>query len=73
MTLQVRFHPLATAELVEVQLWYEDRVPSLGDRLLVAVQAAIVGAAEWPDAGTSVRPDTAGTVQERKVGTSGFP
>lgn len=73
MTLPVRFHPLATAELVEAQLWYEDRAPGLGNRLLAAVQGAIAGAAEWPNTGTPVPTDAAGNVQERKVGTTGFP
>ena len=36
MTLEVRFHPLATAEVVEAQLWYEDRGDALGFRFLDA-------------------------------------
>lgn len=73
MTRRVQFHPLAAAELVEAQLWYEDRVPGLGDRLLVAVEGALATAAEWPNAGTPLRMDAAEEARERKVGTPIFP
>lgn len=73
MTRGVRFHPLATAEVVEAQLWYENRVTGLGDRFLDALRAATDSAAQWPDAGSPTRTDAAGRVLERKVATPSFP
>ena len=60
MTRSVRFHPLATAEVVEAQLWYEDRVAGLGDRFLDSLRVATNRAARWPNIGTPVRVDAAG-------------
>lgn len=73
MTLRVRFHPLASTELVDAQLWYETRNPGLGDRLLRAVEEAISELTKWPNAGTPVRVDTDEQVYERKVATAAFP
>ena len=73
MTRSVRFHPLATAEVVEAQLWYEDRVEGLGDRFLGSLRAATDRAARWPNAGTPTRTDASSNVPERSVGVSGFP
>lgn len=73
MTRSVRFHPLATAELVEAQLWYEHRVEGLGGRFLDAVRTTTSRAAQWPNAGTPTRHDDSGAVLERKVVVAGFP
>lgn len=73
MTRQVRFHPLATAEVVEAQLWYQHRVDLLGDRFLDAVQTTIGRVAQWPKSGTPTRHDDSGEVSERKVVVAGFP
>ena len=73
MTRSVRFHPLATAEAVEAQLWYEDRVGGLGDRFLASLRIATNRAARWPNAGIPVHVDAAGGVLIRTVGLSGFP
>jgi toxin ParE1/3/4 len=73
VTRNVRFHPLATAEVVEAQLWYEDRVDGLGGRFLDAVRAATDRAARWPDAGTPTRRADSDDPIERKVALAGFP
>ncbi len=73
MTHSVRFHPLATAEVVEAQLWYENRVNGLGDRFLGALRTATTIAAERPKVGTPTRTNDVGEVLERKASTPGFP
>lgn len=73
MSLPVRLHPLASAEVVDAQLWYEQRVAGLGDRFIVAVRVAIDRAAGWPNAGSPVRTETDGPVAERQIATPGFP
>lgn len=69
VTHRIRFHPLATAEVVEVQLWYETRVNGLGDRFLGALRTATNTAVERPKVGTPTRTDDGGEVLERKVST----
>jgi plasmid stabilization system protein ParE len=73
VTRPVRLHPLASAEVVDAQLWYEQRVAGLGDRFIVAVRAATDRAARWPNAGSPVRTATDGSVAERQIATPGFP
>lgn len=73
MTRAVRFHPLATAEVVEAQLWYENRVDGLGGRFLGAVRATTERAARWPNAGTPTRQDDSSEQLERKIALAGFP
>lgn len=73
MTRSIRFHPLASAELVEAQLWYEDRGVGLGDRFLGAVRRAAEEAGRWPNVGTPSRIDPGGTILERKIQARGFP
>ncbi len=65
MTRGVRFHPLATTELVEVQLWYEHRSEGLGDRFVDAVRTTTSHAAQWPNSGTPTRHDDNGVALER--------
>lgn len=73
MRRRVRLHPLATAEVVDAQLWYETRVRGLGDRFLAAFGSATERAARWPNAGTPSRTDPSGGVLERRVAMPGFP
>ncbi len=73
MTRDVRFHPLATAEVVEAQLWYEDHVDGLGARFLDALRATTERAAQWPNAGSPIRQDDSGEPLERRVALPGFP
>ncbi len=73
MTGLVRFHPLATAEVVESQLWYDDHVDGLGDRFLGALRSVVDRAARWPNAGTPTRQNASGAALERKIAVPGFP
>jgi toxin ParE1/3/4 len=73
VTGSVRFHPLATAEVVEAQLWYQRRVDGLGDRFLDAVRTTTSRAARWPNSGTPTRQDESGVALEREVVVAGFP
>lgn len=73
VTRNLRFHPLATAEVVEAQLWYEGRINGLGTRFLGAVRATAERASRWPNAGTPTRHDHSGHPIERKVAVAGFP
>jgi plasmid stabilization system protein ParE len=73
VSLPVRFHPLAEADLAEAWSWYEERQPGLGDRLVRAVRTALDMAARWPSSGTPVIEGHDGEVVERRITTSGFP
>jgi toxin ParE1/3/4 len=73
VSLRVRFHPLAEADLVEAWSWYEERQPGLGDRLVRAIRTALDMAARWPSSGTPVIEGPDGEVVERRITTSGFP
>lgn len=73
MTRIVRFHPLATAKVVEARGWYENRVDGLGDRFLDALHTAVNVAVHRPHAGRPTRTDDVGEALERKVATPGFP
>ena len=73
MTRNVRFHPLATAEVVEAQLWYEDRVAGLGARFVDALRATTERAARWPNAGSPTDRDDSGDPLQRRVALAGFP
>lgn len=73
MTQPVRFHPLASAEVVDAQLWFERRSVGLGDRFIRALVATTDRAARWPNAGAPVRTLDDGSVAERQVAMSGFP
>ena len=73
MSLPVRFHRLAEADVVEAWQWYEERRPGLGDQFLAALEATIDRARRWPGAGGPVIRDNRGEVAERKVATHGFP
>lgn len=73
MNARVELHPLASLEVLEAERWYDEQITGLGDRFLVAVEAAIERVARWPDAGSPTRVDESGQVIERRVATSGFP
>lgn len=73
MTRSVRFHPLATAEVVDAHQWYEQRLDGLGGRFLDAIRATIASASRWPNSGTPTRHDDSERVLERKIGVDGFP
>ena len=72
MTLEVSYHPEATAELRTDISWYEDRGPGLGDRFEVSVDSVIDGVLEWRESG-SVWPswESIPVVRSRRV--PGFP
>lgn len=72
MTLDVRFHPEALAELRANVAWYEDRGAGLGDRFEAAVDKVIDTAVEWPESG-AIWPgwDSIPVVRSRRV--AGFP
>lgn len=73
MTLPVRFHPLAEADLAEAWSWYEAQQPGLGDRFMNAIRAALDMVAQWPNSGTPATDDPDGEIVERRTTTSGFP
>lgn len=72
MTLDVRYHPEALAELRADAAWYEDRGTGLGDRFEAAVDDGIATALEWSESG-AVWPgwDSIPVVRSRRV--TGFP
>lgn len=49
MTLELRFHPEARAELLADVAWYDDPEFGLGGRFGLAVRAAVDAAAQGPD------------------------
>lgn len=73
MSDRVELHPLASLEVLDAERWYEEQITGLGDRFLIAVEAAIGRIARWPDAGSPTRVGEGGQVIERRVATSGFP
>ena len=73
MSFDVRYHPLASTELVDAQAWYEEQNRGLGDRFLVAFEATLKRVSHWPRAGTPVVVEDDGTVVNRKTRIGGFP
>ena len=73
MSLPFTLHSLAELDVLGAWEWYEHQQAGLGDRFVVAVGAAVVRAARWPDAGTPAIHDTNGDVLERRIATSSFP
>ena len=73
MSLRVEYHDLVDLDLVDAWAWYEDQQDGLGDRFLDAVNAAVLRASRWPNAGTPTLRDDSDEVIERKVATHGFP
>lgn len=72
MTLDVRYHSEALAELRADVAWYEDRDAGLGDRFEAAVDDVIDTVLEWPESGV-IWPgwDSIRVVLSRRV--AGFP
>ncbi len=48
MTRKIEYHPLAAAEVVRAEAWYEKETAGLGDRFLAAVEATVVRGSRWP-------------------------
>jgi hypothetical protein len=59
VTLDVRYHPEALAELRADVAWYEDRGAGLGDRFEATVDDVIDTVLEWPEPERSGRVGTA--------------
>jgi plasmid stabilization system protein ParE len=73
VSLPVRFHPLVVDDLHAAWSWYELQQTGLGDRFLVAVEAAVRMVADWPDSGAPTSEADDGVIIERRIGTKGFP
>lgn len=73
MSLGLAYHPLAAAELVDAQAWYEQQNPGLGDRFLAAFEATLKRVSSCPHAGTPVAFDDDGAIVNRKTRIGGFP
>lgn len=73
MSLEIGFHALAAAEVVRAEAWYENESAGLGDRFLAAVEATVVRASRWPNAGKPVVTAPDGAVVNRKMPVGGFP
>ncbi|MGL5929287.1 MAG: type II toxin-antitoxin system RelE/ParE family toxin [Dermatophilaceae bacterium] len=72
MTLAVRYHPEALAELRADTAWYERRGTGLGDRFEASVDEVVDAALEWPESG-AVWPGWASTPIVRSCRIAGFP
>ena len=73
MRLGVEYHPLAAAELVAAQAWYEEQNTGLGDRFLTSFEETMKRISRWPNAGAPVAVDDGGAVVNRKTFIGGFP
>lgn len=73
MSLRVEFHDLVDVDLLDAWTWYEGRERGLGDRFLNVVNATVMSASRWPNAGTPTLRDDNDEVIERKVPTRDFP
>jgi hypothetical protein len=72
VTLDVRYHPEALAELRAEVTWYEDRGAGLGSRFEAAADETVDTVLGWPESG-AVWPgwDSIPAVRSRRV--AGFP
>jgi hypothetical protein len=72
VTLDVRYHPEALAELRADAAWYEDRGAGLGDRFEATVDDVLDTVLEWPESG-AIWPgwDSIPMLRSRRV--AGFP
>lgn len=50
MTLARRIHSKATTELLDAAKWYETQQAYLGEDFLAAIEAAVQGVLNWPQA-----------------------
>ncbi len=73
MSFGVEYHPIAAAEFVAVQAWYEQQNLGLGDRFSAAFEATLKRISSRPHAGTPVAVDDDGAVVNRKTRIGGFP
>lgn len=65
MSFAVEYHPLAAAELVDAQAWYEKQTVGLGDRFLTSFETTMKRVSSWPNTGTPVEVDDSGAVADR--------
>lgn len=72
MTVAVRYHPEALAELRADVAWYEDRGVGLGDRFEASVDYVVDAIHEWPESG-EVWPGWASIPAVRSRRVAGFP
>ena len=72
MTLDVRYHPEALAELRADVSWYDDRGAGLGERFEAAVDVVVDTVLEWPESG-AVWPGWASIPVVRSLRVSSFP
>lgn len=72
MTLDVRYHPEALAELRADVSWYENRGAGLGERFEFAVDAVVDGVLDWPESG-AVWPGWDGIPVVRSLRVPSFP
>ena len=72
MSLSIKYHELARADLYDAWSWYEAQQRGLGDRLLAAIDTALDRVADWPNSGSPTT-EVDGEITERGVGTTGFP
>lgn len=72
MTLEVRYHPEALAELRAEVNWYEARGAGLGNRFEAAADEMVDTVLEWPESG-AIWPgwESIPAVRSRRV--AGFP
>jgi plasmid stabilization system protein ParE len=73
VSLRIEYHDLVDNDLLDAWAWYENQQDGLGDRFLDAVNATVLRASRWPNAGTPTIRDDCNEVIERKVATHGFP
>jgi len=73
VTRSVRFHPLATAEVVDAQLWYDEQASGLGDRFLESLRPALDRVVAWPAAGSPTSASETSDVIERRMAIGVFP
>ena len=72
MTLTLRYHPDAAAELDAEVVWYEDRLDGLGSRFKDNVDATLDDLLIWPASG-AIWPGDDITVTVRSHGVHRFP
>lgn len=73
MSLRIEYHDLVDHDLLDAWIWYESQERGLGDRFLAAIDATVVRASRWPNAGQPVLRDDTDEIIERKVPANRFP
>lgn len=62
MTLELREHPNAPAELFNAAIWYDQQSEGLGDKFLDAIDDALQNILTWPHAAPEFYRPTPGTI-----------